>query len=100
LAARWGGEEFAVLLPMADVAEAKIVADKIRLGVFGLKIPHKSSKIAGHVTISLGLATLRPGVNDNLSRLVQMADEALYRAKEAGRNRVEAARTDADRETV
>ncbi len=86
--ARYGGEEFAVLLPATDPAGASIVAERIRAAVETLKLPHNASKIADHVTVSIGAASLLVG-NEGLSAgLVAAADAALYRAKHAGRNRV------------
>jgi diguanylate cyclase (GGDEF)-like protein len=106
MAARYGGEEFAVLLPQAGLAEAEKVATLLCAAVRERKIPHKGSEVAPHVTISIGVASISdlPKLAATLSRqgnlpsqtlpgatmLVEMADHALYRAKIAGRNRVNA----------
>jgi len=87
LAARYGGEEFVVVLPGTPAEGARHVAERIRAGVEGLALPHPSSPVAGHVTLSLGVATLVPGEGAP-GDLTRRADEALYRAKELGRNRV------------
>ena len=81
LAGRWGGEEFLALLPTAALDGAKIVAERVRVGVENAALPG-----IGRVTISAGVAQLRP--NEKALDLVGRADEALYRAKMQGRNRV------------
>jgi diguanylate cyclase (GGDEF)-like protein len=88
LVARWGGEEFVVVLMDADVDAAAAAAERIRLAVAALELPHEGSACASHVTISGGRATVRPATGDSSQNLINLADEALYRAKAAGRNRV------------
>lgn len=94
LAARYGGEEFAAILPLTTKEGGLIVGEKMRSIIASLNIPHSGSIFNGILTISVGVATLTA---DNFSevqdpqRLLGMADEALYRAKKAGRNRVFAA---------
>ena len=87
--ARYGGEEFAVLLPETNGAGAQHVAEQIRLGVHGQNISHAASEL-GRVTVSLGVATLE-GSDPELSSklLLGHADEALYLAKDGGRDRTE-----------
>ncbi|MFA7424865.1 MAG: diguanylate cyclase [Desulfosarcinaceae bacterium] len=87
--ARYGGEEFVVLLPQTASVGALSVAERIRLAIAGLEIPHEASSHAKVVTASLGVAT-RDESNAVLSSedLIKKADAALYRAKQAGRNRV------------
>ncbi|MCK9250056.1 MAG: diguanylate cyclase [Solirubrobacteraceae bacterium] len=84
-AARFGGEEFAVLVPHGDPAGAHALAERLRSGVAEIRVP-----VEGHgdlaVTTSIGLATVR-GPSADASDLVRRADEALYAAKRAGRNR-------------
>lgn len=92
MAARLGGEEFGILLPTTDEDGARRVAERMRACVAGLVVTHPASAL-GHVTVSIGVATLRPfaSLKDGLE-LVNAADRALYKAKDAGRNAV---RTDA-----
>jgi diguanylate cyclase (GGDEF)-like protein len=87
LCGRYGGEEFAVLLPATDLKGAKLVGERIREGVraepFELRGEHKT------ITISLGVATC-PQDATHVEELIKKADEALYRSKEAGRDRLTA----------
>lgn len=88
LAARYGGEEFALILPDCDVAGAAAIAEQIRLAVRALAIVHAASPV-GVVTVSMGvgsLETVRRGTD--IKELVGAADQALYRAKTEGRDRV------------
>lgn len=87
--ARIGGEEFAVLLPATPLAAAIHVAERLRLSVAALAMPHVASEVAPLVTISIGVAQIDTQHPDNFEALFEEADQALYRAKEAGRNRVE-----------
>ncbi len=83
---RWGGEEFAVLLSVDSVAQAEEIAERIRLSVSQLQIPHEYSP---HLvlTISLGIALTTDPVHCTREQLIREADQALYEAKAAGRNR-------------
>ncbi|MEP6719807.1 MAG: diguanylate cyclase [Variovorax sp.] len=88
LAARYGGEEIAVLLPNTDVAGAVAVAEKIRNAIRALEIVH-SGNAGGFVTLSAGVDALIPVSGfDQPTELIQAADKALYTAKAGGRNRV------------
>ncbi|WP_396331231.1 diguanylate cyclase [Burkholderia anthina] len=84
--ARYGGEEFVVTLPDTDARGAATVAEGIRRAIAGLDIAHVCSPY-GHVTASIGAATAAGG-RVNAATLLRQADEALYRAKSGGRNRV------------
>jgi diguanylate cyclase (GGDEF)-like protein/PAS domain S-box-containing protein len=90
LLARYGGEEFVVVLPNTDSAGAKRCAEQMRRAVEMLDIPHTGNPHAV-VTVSIGCATLTPQPDSACTDLLQAADDALYRAKSAGRNRVEVA---------
>ncbi|MQP64758.1 diguanylate cyclase [Niveispirillum sp. SYP-B3756] len=87
MVARVGGEEFAVLLPDADAAMAAAVAERVRAAVALLQVEGDDGALS--CTVSIGHASLAPGLS--WEGLVKAADEALYRAKRGGRNRVEAA---------
>lgn len=89
LAARYGGEEFALVLPNADLDCAQQIAERARQAIADLQIPHCRSSVAGHVTASFGVVAVPGGAGaSDPSHLIQQADEALYKAKETGRNRV------------
>ena len=84
---RLGGEEFIILLPETDLPQAQQTAEKLR----GL-IEHSAIDIENgrlQITASIGLACLAPGCPTHLTPFYQAADQALYRAKRGGRNRVE-----------
>ena len=85
--ARYGGEEFVLLL--TDTKEAEFVANNCRHSIAELQIPHEFSEAADVVTISVGLCTVVPEKGSDPSWIIESADKALYKAKEAGRNRVE-----------
>ena len=86
LAARYGGEEFALILPDADHAGALEIAGMVRASLASAEIPHPGG-INGIVTTSIGLVTVGPNDVGSVERLVARADAALYRAKQAGRDR-------------
>jgi diguanylate cyclase (GGDEF)-like protein len=88
LIARYGGEEFVCLLPGCDLAAAVRKAECLRNAVEELGIAHLDSPMGDRVTISVGAATLIPDARTAPATLLEMADEQLYRAKAAGRNRV------------
>lgn len=90
LAARYGGEEFAFIAAEMDIGHALPLAETIRSAVEKLALPHIETA-PGCVTVSIGVATLVPEESHTPQTLVQLADEALYRAKNKGRNRVEVA---------
>jgi diguanylate cyclase (GGDEF)-like protein len=88
LAARYGGEEFAVLLADCDGDEAVVVAQRLLDAVRGLAFVHASSDTAPHVTISIGIAACVPDGTVPPEQLLRRADDALYRAKAQGRDRM------------
>ncbi|MGD1944513.1 MAG: diguanylate cyclase [Leptolyngbyaceae cyanobacterium] len=88
MVARYGGEEFAVVLPNTSVEGAETVAEKIRAHMHKQKIPHRGSQVCPFVTMSLGVAVMLPHPLKAPDDLIKIADNALYRAKEGGRDRV------------
>jgi diguanylate cyclase (GGDEF)-like protein len=86
LAGRWGGEEFVILMPNTSLEEALQVAERMRLAVAGT--PMRAGRHSFGYTTSFGVATFSTDV-PTLDALLSRADEALYRAKERGRNRIE-----------
>ncbi|HET8781135.1 MAG TPA: diguanylate cyclase [Pyrinomonadaceae bacterium] len=88
VASRYGGEEFCILLPQTAIAEAATIADRIRHRVNTTHYPHGKTQPLGRVTISIGVSTFSPIVN-NSETIIAAADRALYQAKSLGKNRVE-----------
>jgi len=84
--ARWGGEEFIMLLPHTDIKGALEVAERVRSGVEELTIPCADGTLT-NTTVSIGISFERPVINMPVSGFVSRADRALYAAKDAGRNR-------------
>lgn len=88
LAARYGGEEFIFLLPNTSLEEATIIAETARTNVENLHIAHAGSNVATHVTLSLGVSCVVPSDESRALDVIKAADDALYRSKDNGRNRV------------
>ncbi|MEN9232918.1 MAG: diguanylate cyclase, partial [Gloeomargarita sp. DG02_1_bins_92] len=86
LVARYGGEEFAVILPNTSLAAAMMVAERVRQEVAQLRIPHEKSAVHGYVTLSLGVTSTLPQPQGSPAELIAAADQALYQAKQQGRN--------------
>ena len=86
LVARYGGEEFAVVLPNTDAAGATRIAEALMQKIHSLKIPHAGSGVADHITVSIGVASRVACDGASPDDMIKYADEALYRAKQAGRN--------------
>ena len=92
IAARYGGEEFTAILPDTDEEGARVVAEAFRHALAGARLPHETSE-RGYVTASVGVATyMADNVHRDALELVRTADQALYSAKAAGRDRVFATR--------
>jgi two-component system cell cycle response regulator len=87
LASRYGGEEFFIVMPDTDTSIAAVVAERIRREVASTPFPVNKNAISVPVTISVGIASVLP-TGDSVSALLKRADDALYDAKAAGRNRV------------
>lgn len=88
LCTRYGGEEFAVVLPVTDITGAETAANKICRAVEALQIPHAQSEASAWMTVSIGAGTWMPTSEDSPDSLIALADERLYRAKASGKNRV------------
>jgi diguanylate cyclase (GGDEF)-like protein len=88
-ASRFGGEEFAIILPNTHIEGALAVAESIRQAVVTMNLPHPCNP-HGRQTISIGVAAAVPNREDSVVSLLKLSDHALYRAKDLGRNRVEA----------
>jgi diguanylate cyclase (GGDEF)-like protein len=86
--ARYGGEEFAVVLYEASREYVAEVLTRIQRSIAELNIPHEASRVASRLTLSIGAAYILPTSARTPEGLIQLADEALYSAKEQGRNRV------------
>ncbi|QIB66168.1 GGDEF domain-containing protein [Kineobactrum salinum] len=88
VAARYGGEEFILILPGLDQDAALDIAGRLRELVELARIPHGDSPVSPYITVSQGIATMQSGSQSLPSDLVRRADQALYRAKAAGRNAI------------
>lgn len=86
LVARYGGEEFGIILPNTDLNGALCVAERIQQAINRLQIAHPDSAVSPFVTISLGITGTIPTTSHSIENLIATADQALYAAKERGRN--------------
>lgn len=86
LPCRYGGEEFAVILPETSIHGAQIACERLRQRVADNQVPWRTGPI--RITISIGVAQNRTNAEDSLRKFMDRADEALYRAKASGRNQV------------
>lgn len=85
-AARYGGEEIAILLPSTLEAGAQNIAENVRLAVAAMALPHEQSSAAKVVTMSIGYGTALPTQESSMENFIRSVDAALYRAKQQGRN--------------
>jgi two-component system, cell cycle response regulator len=88
LVSRYGGEEFAIVLPDTDAEGALCVAQKILQDLHDLKLSHQESTISPYVTLSIGVCTKIPDREERVDSLIETTDNALYQAKEKGRNQI------------
>lgn len=88
MVARYGGEEFIAILPHTTSTDAGTVVNKMRQLIERLEIKHKQSTISDYITISGGTATVIPSIGMSMEHLIVKADQALYKAKEKGRNQI------------
>ncbi len=86
LVARYGGEEFAIILPNTHAKKAIEIVHQIQQEILNLNILHSTSLTAKHITLSFGIAYLNSAFNSSRETLIRQADNALYQAKDAGRN--------------
>ena len=87
LVARYGGDEFIAVISGADIQTVHAIADKMLKGIFSLNIENTRSPF-GKLTVSIGIAVMKPDRESDWKDLMRTADEALYRAKQNGRNRI------------
>lgn len=86
--ARFGGEEFALVLPETNLMSAIKIAERCRQLIFKAQIPHAASALSQVLTISMGVASIIPASQDTSKAFVQEVDRLLYQAKDQGRNRI------------
>ncbi len=97
--ARWGGEEFIIIAPETDEHQACELAEMIRKQVAEFAFPHADQQPLGYVSLSIGVATMSDGI-DNAEELLRLADKAVYKAKESGRNRTVFCRSELEMDDV
>lgn len=88
LVARYGGEEFAIILFDTDAEKATYLASEVQKNLHALQVSHPKSTVSAFVTLSIGVATITPQLEQTPEELIAVADRALYAAKEQGRNRI------------
>ncbi|HEY0842677.1 sensor domain-containing diguanylate cyclase [Methylotenera sp.] len=86
--ARFGGEEFIIVLPETDEKAAKMIAERCRNLIFKAQIPHEKSLVSQMLTVSIGVSTIIPIHSDEAINFIAAVDRQLYQAKEKGRNRI------------
>lgn len=87
--ARFGGEEFVLVLPETNAEAAKHIAERCRSAILNLQIPHEKSATSELVTLSIGVGTLIPTHDSEQKMFIESVDRLLYQAKQNGRNRIE-----------
>ncbi|QDC44929.1 GGDEF domain-containing protein [Methylophilus medardicus] len=86
--ARFGGEEFVLVLPEAPLNAARRIAERCRQLIFKAQIPHEQSEISHILTISMGVGSIIPNASDDLQHFIDSVDQLMYEAKHQGRNRI------------
>ncbi len=89
LMSRFGGEEFAAILPDTDLSAAWGLAEAIQASIRELAIVHEYSQISSYITVSIGIASAVPAEKDKYMALLEAADKQLYAAKQAGRDQIQ-----------
>lgn len=87
IVSRYGGEEFAIILPNVDKEGARKISKRLLEKIHDARIPHSGSDVFKYITISIGQASLQPSMSHSYNELFRAADHALYQSKESGRNR-------------
>ena len=85
---RYGGEEFSIITSSINEKEVLVYANRLKETIEGLNILHKKSTTSSHVTISIGIFIFKPHMDYDENKIIKFADDALYKAKEQGRNQV------------
>jgi diguanylate cyclase (GGDEF)-like protein len=88
LVARFGGEEFACVIPETSYDDALMIAGRIKSNISNLRLEHKASTVSPYVTVSIGGVYGIPTEMDEHFKMLERADEALYKAKQFGRNQI------------
>lgn len=88
LIARFGGEEFVIVLPETDAVAARTIAERCQYLMQQANIPHQKSEVSDRLTISLGVNTIIPSQKDDLFTFIEKTDQQLYQAKQSGRNTI------------
>ena len=89
LPARYGGEEFVIVLPHTSQMGARTIAEEIQKAIAEQRIPHRKSSVSKYLTISIGVATTIPDHESGMPDFINLADQALFKAKKLGRDRIE-----------
>jgi diguanylate cyclase (GGDEF)-like protein len=88
LVSRYGGEEFAIILPNTNLSGAIAIAHRVQTQIDQLKLPHASSPVSHYITLSMGMVSLIPKGDQSPQDLIAATDRLLYRAKQSGRNQM------------
>jgi diguanylate cyclase (GGDEF)-like protein len=89
LPARYGGEECVIVLPHTSQMGARTIAEEIQKAIAAQRISHKKSPVSRYLTTSIGVATTIPDHDEGMADFINLADQALFKAKKSGRDRIE-----------